>query len=348
MTQATTTYTATYGGKTVTRKGTKLYTHASVVRWSNGDTEVVSFHTSEAAALKGVLTAQQKGNGAHVVAAVPVTRGADSAIQRETAVKPKSKLPYTVDSKLREQHIHEQILAQVGPPPERPAPRGLLTEEQAAAWVPASQAWSRRYEEAYRAHPETTGYPGSSGPATGGMGGVKAVERGLMTPYVFDGPRPQLTPEGRAHVETTSPTPPPVKAAPATGNVSGTLDRPRTGTYTGDIPANPKERREHKPLTDHVKALTLAVNTGPEANALGYAMNDEPMQPGDEVMVDTFGKLRRGVVTRVGGKNVRVAYATPSGGYMQETEAPAAGIFRKTGEPRGVASGRRPGGLGKA
>lgn len=248
-----------------------------------------------------------------------------------TETKPKSKLPYTVDSLLREQYIHEQILAQVGPEPERPVRHGLLTEEQAAAWVPVHQAWRKRYEDAYRARPDTTGYPGAFGPNKSGMGGAKAIERGLLTPYVFDGPAQQLTPEGRAHVESTTPTPPPVKAAPLTGNVKGALDRPRTGTYTGDIPANPKERREHKPLTSHIKSIIAAVNTGAEARALGFEASDAPMQPGDEVMAETFGKLRRGIVTRVGGKNVRVAYATPSGGFMQETEVPADTVLRKIG-----------------
>jgi hypothetical protein len=67
-----TTYTATYAGETVERKSVKAYTHASVVRWSDGDTAVASFHMSESAAWKGVLTAQQKGRGAAVVAVVPV------------------------------------------------------------------------------------------------------------------------------------------------------------------------------------------------------------------------------------------------------------------------------------
>lgn len=68
-----TTYEATYEGQTVTRKSTKRYTHASVVRWgSTGEVSIASFHTSEPAALKGVLTAQQKQNGARVIAIVPV------------------------------------------------------------------------------------------------------------------------------------------------------------------------------------------------------------------------------------------------------------------------------------
>jgi hypothetical protein len=65
-------FAAEYNGRTVTRKSAKTYTHASVVRWSNGEEQVASFHTSEPAALKGILTAQQKKNGAQVVATVPV------------------------------------------------------------------------------------------------------------------------------------------------------------------------------------------------------------------------------------------------------------------------------------
>lgn len=66
------TYSATYNGQTITRKSRRVYTHASVVRWSNGEVAVASFHYSEAAAAKGVLTAQQKANGAAVVDVVAV------------------------------------------------------------------------------------------------------------------------------------------------------------------------------------------------------------------------------------------------------------------------------------
>lgn len=64
---------ATYQGQTATRTSTKAYTHASVVRWSDGSVDIASFHTSEIAALKGVLTAQQKRNGSAVIAVVPAT-----------------------------------------------------------------------------------------------------------------------------------------------------------------------------------------------------------------------------------------------------------------------------------
>lgn len=73
------TFTATYNGKTVTRTSTQPYTHASVVRWSDGTEEVASFHNSEAAALKGVLTAQQKAKGAQVIKAVKVTADTPNA-----------------------------------------------------------------------------------------------------------------------------------------------------------------------------------------------------------------------------------------------------------------------------
>lgn len=65
-------YTATHNGHTVTKTSNKPYTHASVVKWSDGTESIASFHMSEAAAQKGVLTAQQKANGAHVVSVVPV------------------------------------------------------------------------------------------------------------------------------------------------------------------------------------------------------------------------------------------------------------------------------------
>jgi hypothetical protein len=65
--------TATYQGQTVTRTSKRAYAFASVVRWGNGETTIATFHATEAAALKGSLTAQQKQNGAQVVAAVPTT-----------------------------------------------------------------------------------------------------------------------------------------------------------------------------------------------------------------------------------------------------------------------------------
>ena len=79
---AKTTYTAAYGGRVFTRTSVRSYSHASVVRWSDGTVAVNSWHTSEAAAVKGTLTAQQKQNGASVVAAVQAVRQPDlSAVQ---------------------------------------------------------------------------------------------------------------------------------------------------------------------------------------------------------------------------------------------------------------------------
>lgn len=69
-TPAARTVSATWNGQTVTRTSNRAYAFASVVRWSNGTEEVASFHASEIAALKGVLTAQQKQNGAQVIAAI--------------------------------------------------------------------------------------------------------------------------------------------------------------------------------------------------------------------------------------------------------------------------------------
>jgi hypothetical protein len=64
-------YAAQWNGVTRQRSSNKAYTHASVVRWSNGSEDIASFHCSESAAAKGVLTAQQKSNGARVIAVVP-------------------------------------------------------------------------------------------------------------------------------------------------------------------------------------------------------------------------------------------------------------------------------------
>lgn len=68
-----TTYTATWQGKTYTRTSKRTYTHASVVRWWDGREAVISFHGSEQAARKGVLTGDQKRSGAAVIAAIPVS-----------------------------------------------------------------------------------------------------------------------------------------------------------------------------------------------------------------------------------------------------------------------------------
>lgn len=72
-----TTSVVEYNGETFQRstKG-PAYTHASVVQWSDGTREVASWHTSEAAASRGTLTAQQRRNGAQVVDVLQVrTKG---------------------------------------------------------------------------------------------------------------------------------------------------------------------------------------------------------------------------------------------------------------------------------
>jgi hypothetical protein len=134
-----------------------------------------------------------------------------------------------------------------------------------------------------------------------------------------------------APVKRTEVVPPP--AAP----------RPNTGDLPGTIAFDEKGRTQ---LTDeqtkHVKKLVMALNTGDEANAYGFHMDKEHRaQVGDEVMVDSFGRLRRGIVTKVtknGTGNARVAYVTPSGGYVQEANSPVGSLFHLT-EPE-----KRPGG----
>jgi 8-oxo-dGTP pyrophosphatase MutT (NUDIX family) len=61
-------------GKTYTRTSHREYTHASVVRLSNGDKVVWGFHGSEANARATPLTSQQKKNGMAVIDALPVKR----------------------------------------------------------------------------------------------------------------------------------------------------------------------------------------------------------------------------------------------------------------------------------
>lgn len=94
------TYVATYtttAGKTLTatRTSEREYTHASVVQWGWGDKEILilSFHGSEANALKGSLTGAQRKGGAVVLAAVPLT------IQEKT---PKAKATKPAAVKLSE------------------------------------------------------------------------------------------------------------------------------------------------------------------------------------------------------------------------------------------------------
>lgn len=65
---------ANWNGQTFTRKSTRAYKFASVVRWRDGSEAVASWHATEAAAAKGVLTAQQRLAGALVIATVKVTQ----------------------------------------------------------------------------------------------------------------------------------------------------------------------------------------------------------------------------------------------------------------------------------
>lgn len=67
-------YTAMWNGQTRTRTSkTRVYTHASVVRWWDGSEAIVSWHGSEEAAQKGSLEKCQRDNGSRVIAAIPVT-----------------------------------------------------------------------------------------------------------------------------------------------------------------------------------------------------------------------------------------------------------------------------------
>lgn len=238
---------------------------------------------------------------------------------------PKSKLAPTLDASLRFMVARDERL---GPPPNQGVLVGGRVDRTNAA--PDDVITAYRNEAGKLAHQmaEELGASTSTGGAT-----LQKLEAAGLARWDRTTGHVVATPAGIEHVKTTSTAGQIKKAAPVTGTVASTLDRPRTGGYTGDIPANSRERAEHKPLSDHVKALTLAVVNGEQARALGFELNGAPMQPGDEVLADTFGKLRRGIVTRVGTKNARVAYATPSGGYMQETESPLDAVWRKVGEP---------------
>jgi hypothetical protein len=74
-----TTYTATWKGKTYTHTSTRAIGWASVVRWSDGEEGVTSWHATAAAARKGVLTGQQKRGGAQVIDIVQVDKANEPA-----------------------------------------------------------------------------------------------------------------------------------------------------------------------------------------------------------------------------------------------------------------------------
>lgn len=66
--------TATHNGHEYTKKTAVDYTHISVTHVPGSDKPIISWHKSEAAALKGNLTPEQKKNGFHVKAVAPVTK----------------------------------------------------------------------------------------------------------------------------------------------------------------------------------------------------------------------------------------------------------------------------------
>lgn len=267
----------------------------------------------------------------------------DMTATTNTPAKPKSKLAHNQDSLLRAViAIHDEL----GPEPKWPAdiPRNrVLTDaenERLKPWREASRAWERRAREIAQSFGSPYGWSSAGDP------GVKLRDKGLIE-WNSDGhPLPTPTAEARRIVASTSPTPAPVKKAAATGVVAPTLDRARTGTYTGDIAANRDERLGDKAFTDHVTTLTLTANDEDQANAFGFGYTDEPLQVGDEVMAVTFAKWRRGIVTGTtrGGANggtTRVAYNTPTGeGGVMETTNRTQGVMRLVDPARRPAESR--------
>jgi hypothetical protein len=80
---AKTTYTATYttaDGVEITAERTtnRTYSHAAVYQFGDKHPVIGSFHSTEALALKGTLTADQKAGGVKVIAAVPATVKTDA------------------------------------------------------------------------------------------------------------------------------------------------------------------------------------------------------------------------------------------------------------------------------
>jgi hypothetical protein len=151
---------------------------------------------------------------------------------------------------------------------------------------------------------------------------VKGAPGGYGTRTAVDLDGIEFTPATIAPVKRTDTVPPPV-------------NRPTTGNYPGLITYDDKGRTSFTDeQTKHLKMLTMAVRTGGEANAMGYHMvPGRQAQVGDEVMVDTFARLRRGVVTKTtknGSGTARVAYVTPSGGYVQEANTDVGGLFHLT------------------
>ena len=104
-------YTATWNGETTTRVSTRVYTHASVVRWWDGTEQIVSFHGTESAALRGTLTADQRHNGAAVIAAVPVSTDEAVAANVRTWLL---KYAWNEDSDDAKRRVVECIMAQDG------------------------------------------------------------------------------------------------------------------------------------------------------------------------------------------------------------------------------------------
>lgn len=229
----------------------------------------------------------------------PQTGGVSNAPTTEAnvTVKPKSKLTPIQDASLR--HLVEHDRKQNG------------RDEYAA---------QRASEEKYGAPVRT------SGDAM-----AKLEAKGLVT-FTSAGFEP--TEAGRRHVVGTAPAGPYVeKKVQLTGTVASVGSRPRTGTWTGEIKADRKERLGDKAFTDHVKMLTLVAETSDQVKAWGFGPSDRPLQVGDEVVTHTFNRFRRGIVTGVtrdGKGSARIAYATPSGGYAQETTAPHAEVWQLT------------------
>jgi hypothetical protein len=275
----------------------------------------------------GVDTRRDKSQNGGVSNA-PTTEATMTKPARDS--RPRSELSYARDSLLRTAAV---IRERIGEQPEYTAGDPDKTE------VNAATAWST---QAYAIARELgTKNPYEAGAITGEL-----QRAGYLTAY-RQGPGNRvhgqgLTDKGLRHVAETAPTPKgggrtgaekariDAQAAQAEAAAVATAGRAANG-YTGAISTDRAERLNDKAFTDHVKMLTLVANTRDEAEAWGFERSDQPVKVGDEVVTHAFDRFRRGIVTsapRGGLGNIRIAYVTPSGGYVQETTTPHAYVLQ--------------------
>jgi len=221
--------------------------------------------------------------------------------------RPRSELSHGRDSLLRTAAvIHERL----GPQP------GYTVDDPDKTEVNAAIKWSRDANAI--AKELGTKNPYESGHITGEL-----IRGNYLAEATQDGERVNgsyITGEGLRHVADTAPTP---KGGGRTG-----------ATAKIEIAARHETSKLGRDVTYQEALKLMAVAGGDDdARQLGFAAApDQPVKAGDVVMVDTFSRYRRGIVTEVGVKNVKVAYTTPTGGRgVMHATRPNEKILRKVG-----------------